>query len=68
MWKVMYGILSNMAKIRFPFWKEMKSISSYHIFVSHGFKVNFVSTRGAKARFSMDPIGISSDTIKRENF
>lgn len=40
----------------------------YHIFVSHGYEVDFVSPTGGKVPFSMDPIGISSYTIKYENF
>lgn len=40
----------------------------YHIFVTHGYKVDFVSPTGGKVPFSMDPIGISSYTIKYENF
>jgi len=40
----------------------------YHIFVSHGYEVDFVSPTGEKVPFSMDPIGISSYTIKYENF
>lgn len=40
----------------------------YHIFVSHGYKVDFISPTGGKAPFSMDPMGISSYTIKYENF
>ena len=40
----------------------------YHIFISHGYKVDFVSPTGEKVPFSMDPIGISSYTIKYENF
>nr|WP_297787560.1 type 1 glutamine amidotransferase domain-containing protein [uncultured Allomuricauda sp.] len=40
----------------------------YHIFVSHGYKVDFVSPTGGKVPFSMDPIGISSYAIKYENF
>ena len=40
----------------------------YHIFVSHGYKVDFVSPTGGKVPFSMDPLGISSYTIKYENF
>lgn len=40
----------------------------YHIFVSHGYKVDFVSPTGGKVPFSMDPMGISSYTIKYENF
>lgn len=40
----------------------------YHVFVSHGYKVDFVSPTGGKVPFSMDPVGISSYTIKYENF
>jgi len=40
----------------------------YHIFVSHGYKVDFVSPTGETIPFSMDPLGISSYTIKYENF
>jgi putative intracellular protease/amidase len=40
----------------------------YHIFVSHGYKVDFVSPTGGEVPFSMDPLGISSYTIKYENF
>ncbi|WP_445384602.1 type 1 glutamine amidotransferase domain-containing protein [Robiginitalea sp. IMCC44478] len=40
----------------------------YHIFVSHGYKVDFVSPTGGKVPFSMDPVGISSYAIKYENF
>ncbi|MFD2099330.1 type 1 glutamine amidotransferase domain-containing protein [Flagellimonas iocasae] len=40
----------------------------YHIFVSHGYEVDFVSPTGGKVPFSMDTLGISSYTIKYENF
>ena len=40
----------------------------YHVFVSHGYEVDFVSPNGGKIEFMMDPIGISSYTIKYENF
>ena len=40
----------------------------YHIFVSHGFEVDFVSPKGGKVEFMMDAIGISSYTIKHEGF
>lgn len=40
----------------------------YHIFISHGFEVDFVSPQGGKVEFMMDPIGISSYTIKHEGF
>ncbi|AUP80741.1 type 1 glutamine amidotransferase domain-containing protein [Flavivirga eckloniae] len=40
----------------------------YHIFVSHGYNVDFVSPTGEEVPFSMDPLGISSYTIKYESF
>ena len=40
----------------------------YHIFVSHGYQVDFASPAGGEVPFSMDPIGISSYTIKYEGF
>ncbi|MFS1526424.1 type 1 glutamine amidotransferase domain-containing protein [Microbulbifer sp. 2304DJ12-6] len=40
----------------------------YHIFVSHGYEVEFVSPSGGKIPFMMDPLGISSYTIKYEGF
>ena len=40
----------------------------YHIFVSHGYEVDFVSPTGGEVPFSMDPVGISSYTIKYEDF
>ncbi len=40
----------------------------YHIFVSHGFEVDFVSPDGGKVEFMMDPLGISSYAIKYEGF
>lgn len=40
----------------------------YHIFISHGFEVDFASPQGGKVEFSMNPLGISSYTIKYENF
>ena len=40
----------------------------YHVFVSHGFEVDFVSPDGGKVEFMMDPLGISSYTIKYEGF
>lgn len=40
----------------------------YHIFVSHGFEVDFVSPKGGEVEFMMDPLGISSYTIKYEGF
>jgi putative intracellular protease/amidase len=40
----------------------------YHVFVSQGYEVDFVSPQGGKVGFSMDPIGISSYTIRYENF
>lgn len=40
----------------------------YHVFVSHGYDVDFVSPKGKAVPFMMDPLGISSYTIKYENF
>ena len=40
----------------------------YHVFISHGYEVDFVSPEGGKVAFSMDPIGISRYAIKYENF
>lgn len=40
----------------------------YHIFVSHGYAVDFASPAGGVVPFMMDPIGISSYTIKFEGF
>ena len=40
----------------------------YHIFVSDGYEADFVSPTGGEVPFSMDPLGISSYTIKYENF
>lgn len=40
----------------------------YHVFVSHGYDVEFVSPSGGRVPFMMDPLGISSYTIKYEGF
>lgn len=40
----------------------------FHIFVMHGYEVDFVSPKGGPVEFMMDPLGISSYTIKYENF
>ena len=40
----------------------------YHIFLSHGYEVDFASPKGGKVEFMMDPLGISSYTIKYEGF
>lgn len=40
----------------------------YHVFVMHGYEVDFVSPKGGPVQFMMDPLGISSYTIKYENF
>ncbi|MCH6255559.1 type 1 glutamine amidotransferase domain-containing protein [Puniceicoccaceae bacterium K14] len=40
----------------------------YHVFVSHGYEIDFVSPLGGNVPFMMDPIGISSYTIKYEGF
>lgn len=40
----------------------------YHVFLSHGYDVDFLSPQGGKVHFMRDPLGISSYTIKYENF
>ncbi|MGJ8679133.1 type 1 glutamine amidotransferase domain-containing protein [Paraglaciecola sp.] len=40
----------------------------YHIFLSHSIEVDFVSPQGGPVEFYMDPLGISSYTIKYEGF
>lgn len=40
----------------------------FHIFLSHGYDVDFVSPTGGKVEFMMEPLGISSYTIKYEGF
>jgi len=40
----------------------------YHVFFSHGYQVDFVSPNGGSVPFMMDPLGISSYTIKYEGF
>jgi len=40
----------------------------FHIFVMHGYEVDFVSPKGGSVEFMMDPLGISSYTIQYENF
>lgn len=40
----------------------------FHVFVSHGFDVDFVSPDGGEVKFMMDPLGISSYTIRYEGF
>ena len=40
----------------------------FHVFMSHGVEVDFVSPTGGKVEFMMDPLGISSYAIKYEGF
>ncbi|MCL1126264.1 type 1 glutamine amidotransferase domain-containing protein [Shewanella surugensis] len=40
----------------------------FHVFMSHGVEVDFVSPKGGKVEFMMDPLGISSYAIKYEGF
>ena len=40
----------------------------YHVFISHGYDVDFASPSAGNITFSMDPVGISSYTIKYEGF
>ncbi|KZN61253.1 type 1 glutamine amidotransferase domain-containing protein [Pseudoalteromonas luteoviolacea] len=40
----------------------------YHVFLNHGFEVDFVSPKGGKVEFQMFAMGISKYTIKYEGF
>jgi putative intracellular protease/amidase len=40
----------------------------YHIFLNHGYDVDFVSPKGGEVEFMVDPLGISRYTIKYEGF
>lgn len=40
----------------------------FHVFVMHGYEVDFVSPQGGQVEFMMDPLGISSYAIRYENF
>lgn len=40
----------------------------YHVFKMHGYEVDFVSPNGGQVPYFMDPLGISSYTIKYEGF
>ena len=40
----------------------------FHVFVMHGYEVDFVSPQGGPVEFMMDPLGISSYAIKYEHF
>jgi len=40
----------------------------YHVFINHGYEVDFVSPKGGQVEFMMDPLGISSYAIKYEGF
>ena len=40
----------------------------YHVFVSHGYEVDFASPLGGSVPFMREPLGISSYTIKYEGF
>jgi putative intracellular protease/amidase len=40
----------------------------YHVFLSHGYEVDFVSPQGGEVPFMREPLGIASYTIKYENF
>jgi putative intracellular protease/amidase len=40
----------------------------FHIFVMHGYEVDFVSPQGGPVPFMMEPLGISSYAIRYENF
>ena len=40
----------------------------FHVFISHGFQVDFASPQGGEIKFMMDAIGISRYAIKYEGF
>lgn len=40
----------------------------FHVFVMHGYEIDFVSPQGGPVEFMMDPLGISSYAIKYQNF
>jgi putative intracellular protease/amidase len=40
----------------------------YHVFVNHGYDVDFVSPQGGEVHFMREPLGIISYTIKYEGF
>ena len=40
----------------------------YHVFLNHGYDVDFASPKGGAVEFMMNPLGISSYTIKYEGF
>ena len=66
-------VVSNMIEMGDPEKHEARNnlwefAPPYHIFVSHGFEVDFISPEGGKVEFMMDPLGISSYTIKHEGF
>ena len=70
--------VSNVADMGDPERHEAKNnlwevAPPYHVFVMHGYQVDFVSPRGGKVPFSMDveqvdPPGMISYTIKYEGF
>jgi len=40
----------------------------FHLFLTHGYEVDFVSPQGGQVEFMMDPLGISSYAIKYQGF
>ena len=66
-------VVSNMIDMRDPEKHDARNnlwevAPPFHIFVSHGYEVDFVSPDGGEVEFMMDPVGISSYTIKYEGF
>lgn len=66
-------IASNLADMGDPEKHEARNdlweyAPPYHIFVSHGYDVDFASPQGGPVPFMRDPLGISSYTIKYEGF
>ncbi len=66
-------IASNLADMGDPEKHEARNdlweyAPPYHVFVSHGYEVDFTSPLGGAVPFMRDPLGISSYTIKYEGF
>ncbi len=66
-------VVSNMTHMGDPEQHEARNdlfevAPPYHVFVSHGYSVDFVSPQGGEVFFMREPLGISSYTIKYEGF
>ncbi|WP_395373917.1 type 1 glutamine amidotransferase domain-containing protein [Marinicella sp. W31] len=66
-------IVSNMIDMGDPEKHEARNdlfevAPPFHVFLSHGYEVVFVSPQGGEVHFMRDPLGIMSYTIKYEGF